>query len=254
MQVAFETWGTTHYPTSDGRQLEITEGVLSGEMKLGFELRDPEKSLPTDALACEFRTANREGQVWATTSRFTTAVFITHMFDFSASRHMNLFRPRSADEAYQQAFKRAVLLRKARCSRDDRFYRTLLIDDELMVTKFKYTRITFDVAAVNDPGGFSTKLAVKILKGSLLDEEEIEDIGELGYYVECQHLLRHNTGVFDPVRKYWRDNPISLPLVFSPTGKQARPQENVRVLGQWQPETSVQTERRSGKQPKRSIK
>lgn len=230
MRVAFETWGTTHHPTSDGRQLEITEGVLSGEMQLGFEFRDPEKSLPTDALACEFRTTDREGQVWATTSRFTTAVFLTHMFEFSAGRHMNLFRPRNGDDEYQQAFKRSVLLRKARCSRDDRFYRTLLVDDELITTKFKYTRITFDVAVVNDPSGHSTKLAVKIHKGSLLDEEEIEDIGELGYYVECQHLLRHNTGVLDPPRKYWRDSPLPLPLVFAPVAKRGLRQENVRVV------------------------
>jgi hypothetical protein len=230
MRVAFETWGTTHYPTNDGRQLEITEGVLSGEMKLGFEFRDPEKSLPTDALACEFRTADREGQRWATTSRFTTAVFITHMFDFSASRHMNLFRPGKADDQYKRAFKRSVLLRKARCSRDDRFYRTLLIDDELITTKFKYTRITFDVAAVEDPNGFSTELAVKVHKGSLVDEEEIEEIGDLGYYVACQHLLRHNTGVFDPLRKYWRDSPLPMPLVFTPTGKRGVCQENVRVV------------------------
>jgi len=230
MQIAFETWGTTHYPTNDSRQLEITEGVLSGEMKLDFEFRDPEKSLPTDALTCEFRTADREGQVWATTSRFTTAVFITHMFDFSASRHMNLFRPGNADDGYKQAFKRAVLLRKARCSRDDRFYRTLLLDDDLITTKFKYTRITFDVAAVEDPKGWSTVLAVKVHKGSLVDEEEIEDIGELGYYVECQHLLRCNTGVFDPLRKYWRDSPLPMPLVFAPTGKRGEKQDHVRVV------------------------
>lgn len=248
MQVAFETWGTTHHSTSDGRQLEITEGVLSGEMKLGFEFRDPEKMLPTDALACELRTADREGRVWTTTARFTAAVFITHMFDFGASWHMNLFRPRDAEDDYQRAFKEAVVLRRVRCSRDDRFYRTLLIGDQLVTTKFKYTRIIFDVAAIEDPKGHSTLFAVKVRKGSLLDEDD-EDFGELGYCLSCQHLLRHNTGVFDVVRQYWRDNPLPLPLVFSPTGEQTTRQENVRLVDSADSLSEARGTRRS---PKRS--
>ncbi|MBL8794825.1 MAG: hypothetical protein JNM56_13030, partial [Planctomycetia bacterium] len=183
MRVAWETWGTAHYPTTDGRSLEITEGLLAGDLELRLEFRDPEKMQPTDALACEFHTADREGRVWTTTARFTAGIFITHMFDFGASRHMNLFRPRDADEDYRRAFKQAVVLRRVRCSRDDRFYRTLLIGDQLVTTKFKYTRLTFDVAAIEDPNGHATQLAVKVRKGSLLDEDEIEDVGELGYYL-----------------------------------------------------------------------
>lgn len=230
MQVAFETWGTTHHPTTDGRQLEISEGELFGELTLSFEFRDPEKSLPTDALACELQIADREGHVWSTTARFTTKVFITHMFDFAASDHMPLFRPKNADDDFQQAFQGNTLLRKARFSSDDRFYRTLAIDKELVTTKFKYTQIKFDVAAVKGTHPSLTKLAVKVHKDSFRDEEDSKSLGELGFYVSCQHLLRNNTGIFDPRGQRWRDGPLPLPLVFAGAGKQTTRQEIVRAV------------------------
>jgi hypothetical protein len=228
----FETWGITRFPVSDGRSLEVSAGTLAGEMSLGFEFRDPEKMLPTDAIACDFRTTDHQGQVWSTISRFTTRLFITHMFDLSHHQHMNLFRPEEAGEEYQRAFERTLLLADARFSCDDRFHRTLLVGDRLIVTQFKYTAIHFDVAVVQDDSdpSYLTEFAVRIHAESLWDEDA-EDIGELGYYMSCLHALRNNTGLYDPHWKGWRDSPLPMPLVFTPTAASGTPQENVRVVG-----------------------
>ncbi len=225
----FETWGHCRYPTTDGRWLEIGPESLAGTLSLRYQFRDPADMLPTDAIACDFQTTDDEGRIWTTTSRFTTEVFITHMFDFSLRKSMNLFWPRKAEKEYKNAFKTRLLLRKANFSSDDRFYRTLLIEDQLIRTKFKYTRITFDVAVVQTKHPYLTKLAIKVRAGSLLDEEEIEDVGEFGYYMSCLHLLQHNTGVFNEERGRWGDSPVPMPLVFDTKGKRGTLQANVRV-------------------------
>jgi hypothetical protein len=230
-QVLFETWGKCRYATTDGRWLEVGTGNLAGDMLLRYEFRDTEKTLPIDAIACEFRTAGREGRIWATTSRFTTRLFIAHMFDFSLAQHMNLFRPSEADEDYKRAFERGLMLEGARFSSDDRFYRTLLVGEELIVTKFKYTQITFDVAVVQDEQpSYLTQLAIRVHSESLWDND-VEDVGELGFYMSCLHPLRYNTAVFDAGSGYWRDCPLPMPLVFSETGARGLAQDNVRIVG-----------------------
>lgn len=54
----------TRHPTSDGRSLELSPGELRGVMSLGFAYRDPVEQ-PTDVIPCEFRTADRDGRLWA---------------------------------------------------------------------------------------------------------------------------------------------------------------------------------------------
>ena len=61
---------------------------LAGELSLRFEFRDPEEMLPRDTgIACDFCIADRNGRVWQTTSRFTTELFVVHMYDFSALKN-----------------------------------------------------------------------------------------------------------------------------------------------------------------------
>jgi hypothetical protein len=221
--------GVAHFPTSDGRRLEVKAGSLSGEVALRFEFRDPEEMLPTDAIACTFRTTDRFGKVWSTTARFTAWLFVERMFDVTNLRVMSLFRPRKAEPHYRRAFQRSALLRDARVSSDDRFYRTLLVGKAVIATQFKYTVIHLDVAAVRrSRSPYLKELAIKIRRGSLLDEEAW-DIGELGYYMNAAYLLT-NTAVFDPEMGGWRDNPLPMPLTFSPTGNAGKPQANVQPL------------------------
>jgi hypothetical protein len=171
VRVAFETGGTTFYPTDDGRRLEISEGQIIGNISLRFEWRNPSEDLLTDALACDFRTADADGRVWRVTSRFTTELFVAHMLDISAMTGTGLFHPH-ADRGYQRAFKECLLLRDARFSSDDRFYRTLLIQQKPVDIQFRYTTIRFDVALLQMYlAPLLAKVAVRIRPGSLWDKE-----------------------------------------------------------------------------------
>ena len=46
--------------------------------------------------------------------------------------------------------------------------------------------------------------------------EEGVTLPEMGFYLSCKHLLRGNTGVFDPGRGRWVNAPLPMPLVFGP--------------------------------------
>ena len=229
-RLKFEIAGVTRYPTADGRFLEVSGGKLDGELSLRFEFRDPEKMLPRDAVACDFRTADRDGGIWQMTSRFTTELFVVHMYDFSALRHMDLFTPKRADEQWVKAFEAGMLLEDARFGTDDRFYRTLLVNGKRRQVQFKYTVLHFDVA-VNQPteGSYLTDLAVRIRRESFWVEGET--LPEMGFFLSCRHLLRCNTGVFDPERGFWVDAPIPMPLVFEPTGASGPAQPGVQAVG-----------------------
>jgi hypothetical protein len=240
--VWFDTWGSTRHPTSDGRALEVTTGQVQGVMAFRFEGRDSAEQ-PIDAIACEFRLADREGQVWATTSQFTTRVFVTHMFDLAQGGEMDLFRllpegrrykdvaKNNALEGYRQAFRTNVLLSDARFFSDDRGYRHLPVAGRLVRIKFKYLHLSFDVATSAGEGDKTDWFSVRIAPQCFWDDDRENTLGPLAFDIRCVHFLHHNTAVWDAVDERWRDNPLPLPLMFSPTGEEGKPQENVLVVG-----------------------
>jgi hypothetical protein len=219
------------YPTADGRSLEVSGDDLAGELSLRFEFRDPETMLPRDAVACDFRTADRDGRVWQTTARFTTELFVAHLYDFAAVPHgMDVFTATRADERWAKAFESGPLLEDARFGTDDRFYRPLWVNGKRRRVQFKYTVLHFDVA-VNQYEGWSylTDLAVRIRRGSFWYEGST--LPDLGFFLSCRHLLRVNTGVFSSERGRWVDAPLPMPLVFAPTDASGVPQSGVQVAG-----------------------
>lgn len=229
--VNFEIGGVARYPTADGRSLEVAGNELRGEISLRFEFRDPGDDLPTDVVACDFRTADRDGRLWQTTSRFTTKLFLVHMYDFSALRHMDLFTTKRADEDWPKPFNAALLLKDARFGTDDRFYRTLLVNGEQWQVQLKYTVLRFDVAAYQPPPELSMlgKLAIRIRSGSFYLEGD--PVPAIGYYMSFRHLLLANTAVFDEEDGRWLDAPIPMPLVFEPTEGSGSVQAGVRAVG-----------------------
>jgi len=232
-RIAFETFGPMRCPTSDGRRLRIGAGIITGEMSFAFHFRDASDDLPLDVVACELRLADKEGRIWSTISRFTSALFVTHLFDASALEPMNLFRPAEADAEYREAFESQAALSDIRFSSDDRFVRTLVVGDRLIPVQFKYTTIAFDLAIVQDEGDddlpLLTKLAVRIRSGSLFDADG-EDLGELGFYMSCTHPLRNNTAASEDGERPWGDNPIPAPMIFTPTDLSAAPNEDVEIV------------------------
>ncbi len=168
--------------------------------------------------------------MWQATSRFTTELFVVHLYDFSALRHMDLFTAKRANEEWASAFEAALLLEDARFGTDDRFYRTLLVNGKRRQVQFEYTVLHFDVAVNQGPqASYLTDLAVRIRRGSFWEEGSA--LPEMGFFLSCRHLLRGNTGMYDPARGFWVDAPIPMPLVFEPSGASAPAQAGVRAVG-----------------------
>jgi len=230
-RIAFETYGPVLYPTLGGRHLRIGTGLVSGEMSFVFHFRDASEDLPHDVVACELRLADKDGRVWSTISRFTSALFVTNMFDASASEPMNLFQPDEADAEYRAAFDSHPALSDIRFSSDDRFVRTIVVGDRMIPVQFKYTTIVFDLAIVQDDDELPllTKLAVKIRSGSLFDTDG-QDLGELGFYMSCTHPLRSNTAASEDGERPWNDNSIPAPMTFTPTELSTAPNEDVEIV------------------------
>lgn len=237
--VQFTTWGVARYPTADGRALEVSAGELRGVMSLRYEYRDPGEQ-PTDAVACEFRTADRDGRLWAATSRFTTRLFVTHMFDLAQDGEMDLFRllpegrgfrdryKSNTLDRYRAAFRDHPLLADARFFSDDRGYRRLVVAGRLVRVKFKYLHLKLDVAG-GGADAFVESLAVRVANHCFWDEDRDNALGPMAFDIRAVHFLRNNTAVWDAERERWRDAPLPQPLVFSRVEGEGLPQENVRL-------------------------
>jgi len=238
--VWFDTCGVARYATDDARSLEVSAGQVRGVMSLLFEYRDPVEQ-PTDVIACEFRIADRAGRLWTTTSRFTTELFVTHLFDFARDGVMDLFRlpptrRRYRDpceqhtlKSYQDAFQNHLLLADARFFSDDRGYRHLVVARRLVRIKFKYMHLHLDIAGSGE-NSFADWVSVRIANHCFWDEERDVPLGPLAFDFRCVHFLRNNTAVWDADEKRWRDHPFPRPLVFSPMDGGGTPQDNVRVV------------------------
>jgi hypothetical protein len=239
--VWFETWGVTRYPAAEGRSLEVSAGEVRGVMSLRYEYRDPGEQ-PTDAVACEFRTADRDGRLWAATSRFTTRLFVTHMFDLAQNGEMDLFRlppegrrfkdqyKNNVLDRYRESFREHLLLADARYFSDDRGYRHLAVAGRLVGIKFKYLHLSLDVAGGGEDS-FVESFAVRVANHCFWDEDRDYALGPLAFDLRPVHFLRHNTGVWDADYNGWRDNPFPMPLVFSEVAGEGKPQSNVRLIG-----------------------
>jgi hypothetical protein len=205
--------------------------LVTGQLAFHFHFLDPSDESPVDVIACEFRIGDRDGKVWATTSRFTSELFVAHMFDASLTRPIGLFRTAEAGADFREAFQSHAAISGMRFSSDDRFYRTLLVGERVVEVQFRYTTITFDMAIVQDPEHpyLLTALAIRVRSGSLMDTE-FQDLGELGFFMSCTHPLRNNTAASEDGNRFWGDNPMPGPLVFSPLEGVADPNETVEVI------------------------
>ena len=88
--VVFTQGGGTEFPTGDGRRLRIAGELVRGEVavrnvtRLAEQAGDDEGAfadLPTDVLTAELRVADSEGQVWATTARFSADRLLARWID-----------------------------------------------------------------------------------------------------------------------------------------------------------------------------
>jgi hypothetical protein len=234
VQLLYDAAEPERYPVSDGQVLEIGPGEVAAQLELRYEHRSPSDDLPTDVLACDFRLADRDGRVWGTTARFTARLFADALFEVSAADpERGLFRPSLAGRDYSRAFEDCPLLRQVRFSSDDRMYRSLWVGGQEIKTQYRYTTLVFDVAGACGPEAVrGRRLAVRVLDGCLYTEVHgcYRSVGELGYYLNCAGLWRHNTAVFSDEDEGWEHPWQPLPLSFTSSGGRGKRQESVKVL------------------------
>src|SRR6476646_3221350 len=160
-------------------------GGLAMAARVRFEVggttRYPGPDYPRDAVACDFRVADRDGRVWRTTSTFTAELFVTHLYDFGAIGGPAVFTARRAPETWVRALAESPLLE----------------DGKRRMVTLKRVTLQFDVAANNVTGSFLTDLAVRVRRAGFWDPEG-SPLPELGFHLSCRHLLRANTAVPDP--------------------------------------------------------
>ena len=230
--------GTITYPTSDGRSIQfvLDDGYkLQYDFELSFHYRDTSGDLPTDVLEHRIWVPDANGQVWTTATRFTSELFIQHLYNFASALAPYYFE--QTDESLQQMFEDNLILEEIHYGDDDRIYRKLLLGDELVTVKFHYTVMTFDVAFIEDQLckskglPMSTSLAVRLREDSLYDDRG-DPLPAIKFEIEPEVLLKHNTALFNHKEEYWTDSQLPIPLVFEPTDEQFElPQSNVVVKG-----------------------
>lgn len=240
------------FPTNTGTYLEIqNEDEVLAELRLDFAFKGNPKSDETDIVKASLLIPDNKGVVWSLDSFFTPEIFITHMFDASSITMMGLQRPKSVHAKIKSAFKNSPLLSDAHVLCDDRFYRLLLIEDQLFQLQFKYTMITFDAVLFfeeENEGDLMPDLILRIRKNSLwggpyrpqnrrnadkYDEdadEDFDDLGELYFFMQWQHLFKHNTAAFDREEKEWVNETFPRPLSAQKTIFKGKPQEFVSEI------------------------
>lgn len=239
-KVAFEGINGIRYPASNGKSLVFADGEVNAAIKLRFEYQDPRKpldsremQLQTDVVACDLWLPDSEGRVWKTTSRTTTEVFVRHMVDISSAEGF-LFTLDRAPADFTRAFSDGPVLRDARFSSDDRFYRRIVLGGRIVEFQFYYTMMPMDVAVVcDDP--WLVKLAVRVGENCLVQRSDIEEddlitVPPFGYYMDWRLLLLANTAEFAAGYNRWRDAAIPAPLVFTLTDETDAPQPQVRAV------------------------
>lgn len=219
------------HPTVDGRQLRFAwehwRDKLHYRFELGFAYRDPDDELPTDAIECRFWLADADGRVWTTRSRFTAKLFVSNLVSFASTSLPTYLA--DLDEEVAALFDNALLLEGARYSSDDRFYRQLVLRDEVVNVQFHYTCMTFDVAFAEE-AMIGVTLWVRLRENSLFVDGD--SIPTICFTMNPHRLWSANLGLpcEEDGHVYWEDSFLPVPLVFELTDETAGPNSRVQLL------------------------
>lgn len=220
--------GKIEYPTTDGRKIQFTEEFI---FRYQFELSichyDEDEDLPTDIIEHRIWIGDTEGQLWTTATRFSANYLIEELAgaNFNQVRQLSYFD--EGDRETRSLFDSTLVLEGVRCSSDDRFYRSLWLGGERVEFIFKYTMMTFDIAAVEDLA-FGTRLYGKLREESLwIEGEPLPAIlFEMG---NPDRFFLANTATYNQEEGYWEDSPLPFPIIFAPSDRRGDPQPNVIV-------------------------
>jgi hypothetical protein len=235
-RVGFESNKAAKYATSDGRLLEMGDGIVIASFDIRFESRSETDEMPTDVIACDLWVADIDGRIWRTTSRFTTEIFIRHILDVS-STWATCFSLGRAPASFTRAIDSNRVLDDARYSSDDRCFRMLVIDKIIVNTQFYYTTAHMDVGIVpddNEECPLLVNCAVRFRSNSFLlcsgpEMEQVGAVDEFGFFMHWNYPLLSNTAIYSPEYNRYHDITIPMPLIFTATDESGEPQSLVRI-------------------------
>ncbi len=218
----FDFSDKSSYPTTEGGFLTITESYETvGQIELGIHHIDESDDLPNDILYTRFRVPDHEGVIWESESRFGSGVLVEKMNDLYIPSHLIPYS--SADEEVISALEGSEVLKGIRYSSDDRFYRTIALNDKIISFSFHYTTITFDLAYHTDDLVDLTRLYVRLCENSLFVEGD--DLGS--FYFVTYPFIGMNTAFYNSGEEWWQENPIPSPAPFRRTADTYSPNKNV---------------------------
>jgi len=217
----FDFSGTSTYPTAEGACLTITESYKTlAQIELGLHYIDESDDFPSDVLYSRFRIPDNMGMVWESESRFSSGILVEKMNDLSVPSSLSPFS--SAEEEVINLFEGENVLKGVRYFDDDRFYRSIPINDKIVSFKFHYTTIIFDLAFYASNTGV-TELYARLRENSLFSGGD--DLGS--FYFTTYPFVGMNTACYNSEEEWWQENPIPSPVPFRKTTEIHTPNRNV---------------------------
>ncbi len=226
MESEFTTIGIAARPaaffvTEDGGKLRIvwpTDSdkdhykpyIVTLSFALGFASRSEEMDF-WDVCYCRTQVADADGTLWEAKSLFSANTLLENIEDLRRNSGAHRF-DQTTDEI-KQAFETRPLLTGVQGFYDDRFYRRIILDDQIYEILFKYQYPFFDIAFLQDPNRSTnpekltddrSRLLVRV---SNFKSREMNEIPPFVYEMDCETLMF-----------YVETQGLPVPLVFKKVG------------------------------------
>ncbi len=238
VEMTYEHWYPLELLTNEAGLLVLECKKLKAKVRL--ERHPNSDREPVDVLRCRVRIADDSGDLWESMTLFTPDFFLEKLVDLDRIDMVSQLEP---EESPWQPGPGALL--GVRALIDDRAWRYLLLEDELLAFQGNRQKPSVDVRPTEE--GFSVRLSglvgrrrpIEIDHESrylVLDPESRPASAELWeqdqplppllFSVSFPELVFSNT-TFAINEGFWHQNSIPIPVVFSRVGK-GEPQEGVR--------------------------
>jgi hypothetical protein len=201
---------------------EPSDVILS--FALGWQ--DPEQRYsfePVDNICyCRTRVADADGNCWEARSLFSPDTLLQNVQDLERNNSAHLFDQSSPE--WQQAFEQHILLTGIYGFYDDRFYRQLIVGEQIHELLFKYQYPTFDIAWLPAPDPLNCyqqpTLLVRVSNFKINSEVNgDEELPPFVYEINCETLMF-----------YAQSNGLPRPLLFQKVVIADQPQPLVQYL------------------------
>ncbi len=201
------------WPTEDRGLLAVSAGPvhLSFSLSAVSEGEEPESR---DILHCRLRLSDASGRPWQADTWCLPSFIMDQLSAGNASR---LVFTDELPKDWNEELESAMLVSGVRDFLDDRFLRTLVIENQIFEVPFKFQTPVYDIAL---PSAGSPASAIRlVVRISGLMDADMEEIPPFVVEIPPEQLLFSNTAYPDPCEAFWSRNCLSVPPVFRPLSR-----------------------------------